>query len=560
MARTWAITIEHEKLNKIRTIRGYDKDIVEQKAKAQHFLWDEQWKKKIEAQRKREERETKISEIEEKTELARKLTIEAQENIAEIENVLKYSLNNDSRIDWEKLKNKSKFNKKPPNTPNYKQKPKEPKETDKEYHPTFNILDKFSKSLKEKKIYQFKEKFKKEHREWINLWKKIENKNVGLKLGYEKEQKIYNREKENFYKKQKEFNESIDRQRIDYEKKSEIGIIKYCNTVLYNSKYPKPLPREYELDYSKENEILIVDYLLPTINVLPKLKEVKYIKLNNQFKELFISDSAQNKLYDDLIYNIAIRTIHEIIESDIIDAIKSVVFNGLVRSRDKSTGNITTNCIISMHTTKEEFLEINLKYIDPKECFKKLKGVGSSKLHSLTPIAPILKMNKEDKRFVDSYNVANELNESVNIAAMDWKDFENLIREIFEKEFAQNKGELKITQASKDGGVDAIAFDPDPIKGGKIVIQAKRYTNVVGVSAVRDLYGTVLNEGANKGILVTTATYGPDAYSFAKGKPLTLINGNELLYLLQKHGHKAKIDIREAKKILAEQSLEKKAF
>ena len=39
---------------------------------------------------------------------------------------------------------------------------------------------------------------------------------------------------------------------------------------------------------------------------------------------------------------------------------------------------------------------------------------------------------------------------------------------------------MKITQASKDGGVDAVAFDPDPIRGGKIVIQAKRYTNVVG--------------------------------------------------------------------------------
>lgn len=36
-----------------------------------------------------------------------------------------------------------------------------------------------------------------------------------------------------------------------------------------------------------------------------------------------------------------------------------------------------------------------------------------------------------------------------------------------------------ITQASRDGGVDAIAFDPDPIRGSKIVIQAKRYTNTV---------------------------------------------------------------------------------
>ena len=130
---------------------------------------------------------------------------------------------------------------------------------------------------------------------------------------------------------------------------------------------------------------------------------------------------------------------------------------------------------------------------------------------------------------------------------MDWQEFEQLIRELFDKEFSANGGEVKITQASRDEGVDAVAFDPDPIRGGKIVIQAKRYTNVVGVSAVRDLYGTVMNEGANKGILVTTAHFGPEAYDFAKGKPLTLLNGGNLLSLLEKHGTKATINIKAAK-------------
>ena len=106
-----------------------------------------------------------------------------------------------------------------------------------------------------------------------------------------------------------------------------------------------------------------------------------------------------------------------------------------------------------------------------------------------------------------------------------------------------------MTRASRDGGVDAVAFDPDPIRGGKIVIQAKRYTATVGVAAVRDLYGTVLNEGATKGILVTTSDYGPDAYAFASDKPLTLMNGANLLHLLEKHGHKAKIDLREARAV-----------
>jgi restriction system protein len=192
---------------------------------------------------------------------------------------------------------------------------------------------------------------------------------------------------------------------------------------------------------------------------------------------------------------------------------------------------------------------INLAKVDAKACFRQLKGVGSSKLHSITPVAPIINLRREDERFVPARAVVERLNEGSNPAAMDWEDFEHLIREIFEQEFTASGGEVKVTQASRDGGVDAVAFDPDPIRGGKIVIQAKRYTNTVGVSAVRDLDGTLMNEGATKGILVTTSDYGPDAYEFANGKPITLLNGANLLHLLEKHGTKAHINLVEARQL-----------
>jgi restriction system protein len=91
--------------------------------------------------------------------------------------------------------------------------------------------------------------------------------------------------------------------------------------------------------------------------------------------------------------------------------------------------------------------------------------------------------------------------------------------------------------------VDAVIFDPDPLHGGKYVVPAKRYNNVVDVSAVGDLWGTVLNEGAARGILVTTSKYGRDAYDFVANKPLTLIDGPNLLALLAKHGFKFKIEL-----------------
>jgi restriction system protein len=84
---------------------------------------------------------------------------------------------------------------------------------------------------------------------------------------------------------------------------------------------------------------------------------------------------------------------------------------------------------------------------------------------------------------------------------------ESLITNLF-----QRMGlDTKLSQASRDGGVDCVAFDSPPILGGKVVIQAKRYKNTVGVSSVRDLFGTVHNEGASKGILVTTSGYGKAA-------------------------------------------------
>ncbi len=182
--------------------------------------------------------------------------------------------------------------------------------------------------------------------------------------------------------------------------------------------------------------------------------------------------------------------------------------------------------------------------------------MSSSKLHGLAPVAPIMQINKKDSRFVSSYDVSDGILEGENIAAMDWEDFEHLVRELFESEFESRGAEVKVTQASRDGGVDAVIFDSDPITGGKIILQAKRYTNTVGVSAVRDLYGTVVNEGANKGILITTSNYGPDAYKFAKGKPITLLDGSNLLHMMEKHGHKVRIDLKEAKQILKEREEE----
>ena len=545
----WEIKISHAGLNKFRVIRGQDKDVVETKATLQEQIWEEQWQKKLENEKKKTEKEKRLLLVSRKEKEAFEKTREAKELIRAIESILQNPLELKNGDVWDYLKDKSNCAE-PPTKPPKTTKPEKPKEED--YKPKFNLIDRLIKKLREKQIKLAQERFTNA----LDLFKRESETYERSQKKYKDEIVAWEARKKKFYENQKKRNLAIGNLRVQYFEKHPSAVIEYCDMILAKSQYPEFFPQEFDIDFNAETGMLIVDYHLPAPSKMPSLKEVKYIKKTNTFKETFLADSAQKKMYDDALYRTSLRTIYELFSADQIKVLKSIVFNGWVKSIDKATGNESNGCILSIQANREEFLSINLGLVEPKECFRKLRGIGSSKLHGLAPVAPIIQMSREDKRFVASYDVADSLDEATNIAAMDWKDFENLIRELFEKEFMATGGEVKITQASRDKGVDAVAFDPDPIRGGKIIIQAKRYTNVVGVAAVRDLYGAVHNEGATKGILVTTSNYGPDAYEFAKGKPLTLINGAQLLYLLAKHGHKAKIDLKEAKKILVEEEKE----
>jgi restriction system protein len=78
---------------------------------------------------------------------------------------------------------------------------------------------------------------------------------------------------------------------------------------------------------------------------------------------------------------------------------------------------------------------------------------------------------------------------------------------------------------SASEGVDAVVIVPLPLKGVKTIIQAKRYSNVVPVAAVREVYGAMTNERAGEGILVTTSHYSRGAQDFARDKEITLVDG-----------------------------------
>ncbi len=548
---SFGVDLDFEKMHLSKTLKSSEFYVLRGKIEGTLRSWESKYRRHLDKQHK----ENRADQVDE-------LNKEAQEAIVSLNNILVHTLNVDDTVDWNAIKRKDAFRIKPVNLFNDSTKPDfivlnsfgRPTDFEKLSPPIELAFEKvkneygfFSKLFRGKAI---KEDFEARVKKWKKQKVETSRSNAERELLFNQAVSSFENEKKEFEVEKHRDNEALENIKSRYKEKDARAIEEYCDLVLNNSQYPYYFPQNWVLEYREDSRIAVVEYDLPAPDQLPTIESYKYIKSRDEVSEKSLTQAARKKLYDSVIYQICIRTIHELFEADVINVLDAVAFNGLVTNTNPATGIEETKVIMSIMANKDQFVAFDLGQVDPKATFKHMKGVAAVSLVNLTPIPPIIRLDKADKRFISGRNVVGNLDDSVNLAAMHWDDFEHLVRELFEKEFTSSGGEVKVTQASADGGVDAIAFDPDPIRGGKIVIQAKRYTNVVGVAAVRDLYGTVMNEGATKGVLVTTSDYGKDSYEFAKEKPLTLLNGSNLLSLLEKHGHKARINVAEAKKIL----------
>lgn len=329
----------------------------------------------------------------------------------------------------------------------------------------------------------------------------------------------------------KKQHEQIDAFEADYRRGDLDAVVSYCSMVLEASAYPDGFPQRFKFAYVPESRQAVVEYELPTVDVVPTIRAYRYVKQSDTIAESARPQSQIKALYASVVAQVAIRTVHELLQSDKAGHIDTVVFNGLVDTTDPGSGQRIRPCLVTVRTTRESFHQLDLAHVEPLACLKHLSAGVSKSPAELLPVRPVLEFSMVDPRFVAESDALSELDQRPNLMDLSFVEFEALIQNLFVKMGL----EARQTRPSRDGGVDCVAWDPRPIFGGKVVIQAKRYKNTVGVSAVRDLFGTLQNEGASKGILVTTSGYGQASFDFAQNKPIELIDGPNLLYLLAEH-------------------------
>jgi len=256
-------------------------------------------------------------------------------------------------------------------------------------------------------------------------------------------------------------NAEIDAFRREFEAGDPDAVVSYFDMVLQASTYPDPFPRRYRLAYIPESRQLVLEHQLPDLSVIPTVKAYKYLKTKDEVTSTVRPATQIRALYTSVVAQVALRSLHEIIEADRLGLAETIVYNGFVDTIDGATGRPIKPMLVSVRTTRDTFLELDLARVEPSRCLQHLGASFSKSPAELAPVRPVLEFDMVDRRFVSETDVLSGLDERPNLMELTPSEFESLITNLFTKMGL----ETRLTQASRDGGVDCVAFDQRPVVG-----------------------------------------------------------------------------------------------
>lgn len=136
--------------------------------------------------------------------------------------------------------------------------------------------------------------------------------------------------------------------------------------------------------------------------------------------------------------------------------------------------------------------------------------------------APIAAVRQwRERRLLDSQT------DLASIRSLSWQRFETLVAEAYRR---QGYAVSRPSGNGPDGGVDMILKK----NGNALLVQCKQWKAwKVGVKVVREMFGVLTARKAQGMIIVTSGTFTQEARTFAAGKLIDLIEGQQLADLIR---------------------------
>jgi len=398
---SFGIDLSIAEMNLAKTLRSRDLDLLPGKVEATLHSWEKKFRRFLDAQ----ERERKEANIDE-------MNNEAASAIAGLSGILAHTVDIHDAIDWDLIKITDKLRVDPDSL------------FDGGSPPDFIVFDKSGCPVsvveravpEEPTLDSVKSEFgvlsqtfrgaaiKKEHEEQTGQWTReeleIRKTNEEREEAFRQALSAFESRVSAFEDEKRRNNEALEQVRRRYQGSEPKAVEEYCDLVLDSSVYPDYFPKNWLLQYRADNRTVVTNYEIPSPDQLPSIESYKYDNEKDVVVENGLSREARQNLYDSVTYQICIRTIHELFEADVVNAVDSIAFNGVVTIVNPATGKSELRCIASVSSNKDEFMEFDLSRVDPRATFEHLAGRTADPPHELASVNPTQDLEKTDKRFL----------------------------------------------------------------------------------------------------------------------------------------------------------------
>jgi restriction system protein len=165
----------------------------------------------------------------------------------------------------------------------------------------------------------------------------------------------------------------------------ESAIQEYVGIVLANSVYPDSFPITHDYEFHLPTRELTLLVLVPEPKAVPAVKEYKYVRTKDEITTTTLPVREQRERYANAVWQVAVRTLHEVFEADRVGKIHSISLTVGVDTVNPATGQPGVVPLVTVAAERETFKSFDLTNVVPQATLEHMGAAQSKSPFDLTP-------------------------------------------------------------------------------------------------------------------------------------------------------------------------------
>lgn len=165
----------------------------------------------------------------------------------------------------------------------------------------------------------------------------------------------------------------------------ESAINDYVDIVLSNSVYPESFRVIYDHEFALAARELTVTAHVPSPAAIPTVKEYRYAKPTDEITASPLTIKAQKDRYAGAVWQVAVRTIHEVFEADRNGKIRTIALTVSTRGINLATGREQPVPLVIAAADRDTFAQFDLANVVPHATLTHLGAALSKSPFDLNP-------------------------------------------------------------------------------------------------------------------------------------------------------------------------------